>query len=138
VLFLIVLYFISDLAPFRDLPLFRGQIGGAALVIAGFLMFLPAVGQFRSAGTQVAPTSATNNQLVTAGLYKFTRNPMYVGMIAIALGVAFWFGRPLMFLAPVLIFVITNWIFIPFEEAKMRRQFGASFDAYAQRVRRWL
>ena len=35
-----------------------------------------------------------------------------------------------MFLAPVLVFMIANWVFIPFEEAKMRRQFGDAFDAY--------
>jgi protein-S-isoprenylcysteine O-methyltransferase Ste14 len=43
-----------------------------------------------------------------------------------------------MLLAPVLMFAVANWVFIPMEEAKMRRQFGDAFDAYTQRVRRWL
>jgi protein-S-isoprenylcysteine O-methyltransferase Ste14 len=43
-----------------------------------------------------------------------------------------------MFLAPLLVLAIANWVFIPYEEAKMRRQFGEAFDAYCRRVRRWV
>ena len=43
-----------------------------------------------------------------------------------------------MFLAPLGVFAITNFVLIPFEEAKMRRQFGEAFDAYCKRVRRWI
>jgi protein-S-isoprenylcysteine O-methyltransferase Ste14 len=43
-----------------------------------------------------------------------------------------------MLLAPVFMFAVANWAFIPFEEAKMRRQFGDVFDAYTRRVRRWI
>lgn len=63
---------------------------------------------------------------------------MYLAMTLFALGGALWMGRPLMLLAPVLMFAVANWVFIPFEEAKMRRQFGDAFDAYTRRVRRWL
>ena len=97
-----------------------------------------AVAHFRAVGTQVMPTSERNDRLVTTGLYAFTRNPMYLGLVIAALGVALWFGRPLMYLAPILVFLIANFVFAPYEEAKMRRQFGEAFDAYAARVRRWL
>ena len=43
-----------------------------------------------------------------------------------------------MFLAPVMTFATANWVHIPFEEEKMRRQFADAFDAYARKVRRWL
>ena len=43
-----------------------------------------------------------------------------------------------LFLAPLAVFATTNWVHIPFEEASMRRQFGAEFDAYVSRVRRWI
>jgi protein-S-isoprenylcysteine O-methyltransferase Ste14 len=97
-----------------------------------------AIAQFRRAGTEVSPTSKTNAKLVVSGVYRFTRNPMYLGLTIASLGVAVFFGRPLMFLTPLFVFVIANWVFVPFEEAKMRRQFGAAFDAYVERVRRWL
>jgi protein-S-isoprenylcysteine O-methyltransferase Ste14 len=94
--------------------------------------------QFRAAKTQFLPTSATNNALVTGGVFAFTRNPMYLGMTLICLAAALWFGRLPMLLAPVAMFAVANTAFIPFEEAKMRRQFGEAFDAYCKRVRRWL
>jgi protein-S-isoprenylcysteine O-methyltransferase Ste14 len=43
-----------------------------------------------------------------------------------------------MFVAPLAVFATVNWVHIPFEEAKMRRQFGAAYDVYVARVRRWV
>jgi protein-S-isoprenylcysteine O-methyltransferase Ste14 len=63
---------------------------------------------------------------------------MYLGLTILSLGVAFWVGRPPMFAVPVLLFAICNWVHIPFEEEKMRRQFGAAFDDYTNKVRRWI
>jgi protein-S-isoprenylcysteine O-methyltransferase Ste14 len=63
---------------------------------------------------------------------------MYVAMILLTLGVAIWIGQPLMYLAPFFMYLVADRIFIPFEEAKMRAQFGEAFDAYCRRVRRWL
>ena len=135
---LIALYFLSDLSAFRSLPDWSNTIAAVLCLVLGLAVSAAAVLQFRRAGTQVRPDSETNNKLIVSGLYRLTRNPMYLGMIFITLGAAFWFGRPLMFLSPLMVFALTNFVFIPFEEAKMRRQFGADFDAYVQRVRRWL
>ena len=135
---LIALYFISDLAPFRDWPVWGSQPLGALIFILGMIAPVIAILQFRRAGTEVSPTSPTNSKLVVEGPYRLTRNPMYLGLAIASLGVAVFFGRPLMFVTPLFVFVIANWIFIPFEEAKMRRQFGDEFDAYVKRVRRWL
>jgi protein-S-isoprenylcysteine O-methyltransferase Ste14 len=43
-----------------------------------------------------------------------------------------------MFAVPVLAFATANWVHIPFEEAKMRRQFGSAYDSYTAKVRRWI
>ena len=138
ILALIALYFVSELPAFRGLPSWQSQFAGALLFLTGLLGPVIAITQFRAAGTEVSPTSETNAKLVVSGIYRFTRNPMYLGLSIASLGVALWFGRPLMFLAPLFVFAITNWIFIPFEEAKMRRQYGAEFDTYTTRVRRWI
>jgi protein-S-isoprenylcysteine O-methyltransferase Ste14 len=61
---------------------------------------------------------------------------MYLGLVLVTLGIALWVGAWPMFLAPIAIFATANWVHIPFEEEKMRRQFGASFDAYASKTRR--
>ncbi len=110
---------------------------GIALVVVGFIPPLWAVSLFRREGTELNPTSAANRKLVTGGPFRFTRNPMYLGLVVITLGVAVWIGAWPMFLAPVAVFATVNWIHIPYEEAKMRRQFAAAFDDYARKVRRW-
>jgi protein-S-isoprenylcysteine O-methyltransferase Ste14 len=53
-------------------------------------------------------------------------------------GIAIWVGAWPMFLAPIAVFATTNWGHIPFEETKMRRQFGAAYDGYVAQVRRWI
>jgi len=93
---------------------------------------------FRRAGTEFNPTSPANSALVTSGPFQFTRNAMYLGLVMITLGVAIWIGAWPMFLVPIATFATCNWVHIPFEEAKMRRQFGEAFDAYAAKVRRWV
>ena len=111
---------------------------GIGLIAISFIAPVWALILFRRAGTQINPTSATNNKLVTDGPFRFTRNPMYLGLVLLSLGVAVATGAILMFVAPILVFAIANWVHIPFEEAKMRRQFGPAFDIYARNVRRWL
>ena len=59
-------------------------------------------------------------------------------IVVFTIGVGFAVGSLPMFAAPVLLFATANWVHIPFEEAKMRRQFGAEFGAYASQVRRWI
>ncbi len=135
---LTALYFLSELPLFAGLPQWRSQPVGLIVFIIGVALPVIGVSQFRAAGTQIMPASEKNDALVTTGVYSFTRNPMYVGVITASFGAALFFGRPLMFLAPLIVFAITNFALIPFEEAKMRRQFGDVFDAYCKRVRRWI
>ncbi len=111
---------------------------GIALVLLGWAPPVWAVVMFRRAGTELNPTSPENKKLVVSGPYGLTRNPMYLGLTIVTLGIALWVGAWPMFLAPVAVFATANWVHIPFEEAKMRRQFGADFDAYTAKVRRWL
>jgi len=108
------------------------------LVAAGLALSVTAIALFRREDTEINPVSTTNRKLVISGPYRFTRNPMYLGLVTITLGIAFWIGASPMFLAPIATFTTANWVNVPFEEAKMRRQFGAEFDAYVSRVRRWI
>jgi protein-S-isoprenylcysteine O-methyltransferase Ste14 len=129
---------VSWLDPWRTLPYFRSLWLGVALVAIGFAISFWAVSLFRREGTELNPTSKTNKSLVIRGPFRFTRNPMYLGLVIFTLGIAFWVGSPPMFAVPLLVFATTNWAHIPFEEEKMRRQFGAAFDNYRNEVRRWI
>ena len=111
---------------------------GMGLVTAGVVLAASSALLFRSEGTELNPTSSTNARLVTSGPFRLTRNPMYLGLVLVTLGIAAWVGAWPMFLAPVATFATANWVHIPFEEAKMRRQFGVAFDEYARSVRRWI
>ena len=108
------------------------------LVVLGLTLAAPAAILFWREGTEINPTSMANRKLVISGPFRLTRNPMYLALVIVALGVAFWVGSWPMFLAPIALFATANWVHIPFEEQKMRRQFGEAFDAYAREVRRWI
>ncbi len=137
-LFLAATYGLSLVPGFNTALEFPTRPVGLIVIIGALAILFGAMLQFRLANTQLLPTSPVNNALVTGGVFSVTRNPMYLAMMLFCLGGALWFGRPVMLLAPVLMFAVANWAFIPFEEAKMRRQFPETFDAYCKRVRRWI
>jgi protein-S-isoprenylcysteine O-methyltransferase Ste14 len=105
---------------------------------AGIALAAWSVGTFAAAGTEIAPTSASNKKLVTGGPFRFTRNPMYLSLVLAMVGVAFYMGTLPFFAVPVLLFLLCHLVFIPFEEAKMQRQHGSPYTDYLHRVRRWI
>ena len=111
---------------------------GVALALLPWALPVWALIIFRREGTEIDPTSPTNRALIVGGPYRYTRNPMYLGLTLVTLGIAIVVGTWPMFLAPVAVFATANWVHIPFEEAKMHRQFGADYDQYRRRVRRWV
>ena len=75
---------------------------------------------------------------VMEGPYKFTRNPMYLGVSTALLGAAVYFGNLLSFLSPIIFFFVMNYYFVPFEEKLMESLFGKKYLDYKKKVRRWL
>jgi len=128
----------SYLAGWPRFPGLRLVWLAVALIALGIALAAAAAMLFRREGTELEPTSTANRKLVTSGPFRVTRNPMYLGLIIVTIGVAFWVGAWPMFLVPVALFATANWVHVPFEEEKMRRQFGEAFDAYARKVRRWI
>jgi protein-S-isoprenylcysteine O-methyltransferase Ste14 len=93
---------------------------------------------FRQRGAEVMPSSDTHPALVASGPFRFTRNPMYVGMVVLGIGAALVIGTWLMWLVPVVVFVLDQFVIIPYEESSMERAFGEAYREYRARVRRWL
>lgn len=127
-----VLYRWRALTDWQSVPL------GIVLVVIGAGFAFWGRYTFFAEKTEIMPTSATNAKLVRHGPFAVTRNPMYLGLVLLTLGIAFWAGSLPLFLVPIALFATTNWIHIPFEEEKMRRQYGADFDGYTAQVRRWM
>ena len=136
--YLIVFGLLSALLPWRESLDLRFVVAGIVITVLGFAVSVSAALLFRSEGTELNPTSEENKVLVIRGPYRYTRNPMYLGLVIFTLGIALIVGSLPMFAVPALMFATANWVHIPFEEAKMRRQFGSTYDDFTLRVRRWI
>lgn len=109
------------------------------LVALGLSLAVWAVLNFRSAATTVNPVAIENTtSLVVSGPYKWTRNPMYVGMAVVVAAFGLWLGHwSGMVAVAAFVAFITRFQIIP-EERMMREKFGPAFDDYCARVPRWL
>lgn len=107
------------------------------LILVWFALFISAVTRFRRAGTSIIPNKPVS-AFVVSGPYRFTRNPMYVSLAALYLGVALilnsWWPVPLL---PFVLFGIERLV-IAREERYLRERFPVEYPAYCSRVRRWL
>jgi len=114
------------------------RIGVAVtVVLLGFLMLANALGLFRRTGQNPAPWKSTP-EILSSGVYRITRNPMYVGMALLqaGIGIAWANGWPIALLPPVLLAIYR--IAIRHEEEYLERKFGDSYIEYKNSVRRWL
>lgn len=112
---------------------------GGGVALAGFALNLAPKLRFRRAGTTVNPLRPqASTQLVTDGLHRFSRNPMYLGQALILLGFALWQHHSAAFLAlPLYLGWVSRFQIVP-EERALRAKFGVAYIDYCQRVRRWL
>lgn len=112
----------------------------ALLVTGAAIIFLfPAIRAFRKARTTVNPIRIEQaSTLVTTGIYRVTRNPMYLGMVLMLAAWAVWLGGIPVWLGPVTLLLWLDRFQIRPEERAMQTLFGAEFDAYRARTRRWL
>ena len=105
--------------------------------LVGFAIMISAWWQFRQSGIAICPTARTEG-LITKGVYQYTRNPMYLGMVMMLCGVALFFGSFPYYLAAATLFAILNWVFCPYEESKLRSTFGEHYVAYTDTACRWI
>jgi protein-S-isoprenylcysteine O-methyltransferase Ste14 len=110
---------------------------GVPLVIGGLGMAFYHARLFRKLGTNLT-TFDEPGQLVTGGMYRVTRNPMYLGFVLALLGGAIWLGTLAPFGVVITFIIITDRWYIAFEERAMAAKFGAAYDDYRRRVRRWI
>ena len=110
---------------------------GAAAAMAGILLDVWCVAMFLRAGSDPRP-DRPSKVLFTGGLFRYSRNPMYLGGVLTYAGVAVWAEWWWAFaLLPVVLYALTRWV-IRREEAYMERTFGEAYRDYRRRVRRWL
>ena len=105
---------------------------GVCFDMAGLLVF-------RKAQTTISPLAPQRSStVVTSGVYRLTRNPMYLGLVLILLGLAVYLASPWVLLGPVAFAAYITRFQIQPEERVLAARFGAAYTDYCARVRRWL
>lgn len=129
---------IQALAPWR-LGLALGARAGAAVLVAGLGVALvaAAIGLFRRSGQDPKPWESTP-AIISSGIYRFTRNPMYVGMALLQAGIGIGFGNLWIVALVPPVLAVVYWTAIRHEEAYLERKFGDAYRSYKASVRRWL
>ncbi|MBY5754329.1 isoprenylcysteine carboxylmethyltransferase family protein [Rhizobium leguminosarum bv. viciae] len=122
--------------PFLPAAMPAGGLG-SIVFLAGLALLIWAAATFRRAGTQVQLSRPTTT-IVDEGPYRFTRNPIYIGMFLglIGLAVAFDSLWLIILLAP--FYLVIRYGVVAREEAYLERKFGDAYLAYKARIRRWL
>ena len=134
---LAIAFSVHLLFPSWDTITFNAPILGMSLGFIGFCVMIGGWLTFQKHKVAICPT-ATTEKLITSVLYSFSRNPMYLGMILIGVGIMLFFHSYALYGVTLIIFCLLNFIFIPYEEAKLVRVFGGEYSRYSERVRRWL
>lgn len=114
-----------------------GVLGGWTLILAGLVIMVGGLITFAFARTAVMPTLPAR-RLMTTGLYRYSRNPMYVGLtIAYAGGILL---TNIAWSALILVGVLVAFdrLIVPRKERYLRAEFGDLYEQYCQQVRRWL
>ena len=133
------MYGTAKIMPSLQFSLSGSTVLAVGLGVMGMSLGVMGVTQFRKAQTTPNPQALEKvSSLVTSGIYRYSRNPMYLGLVLILLGWAFYLSHFLSFvLLPVFILYMTRFQIQP-EEQMMARKFGKTYQAYLNKVRRWI
>ena len=116
----------------------RVAVGGIAIAL-GALVAVQGARMFWRNKTTINPVDLESaSALVTSGVFRFSRNPMYVGFTALLVGWAVCLAAPWALVGPVAFVLFTNRFQIIPEERVMRDKFGQAYDDYQAQVRRWI
>jgi protein-S-isoprenylcysteine O-methyltransferase Ste14 len=111
---------------------------GLGVVVGGTALLLSCVREFYVQGKGTLAPWSPPRTLVTTGVYRLSRNPMYVAVVVVLLGWAAWFASPglLAYAAAILLAFHVRVVFV--EEPQLERSFGDEWRRYSRRVHRWL
>ncbi|MBK8857486.1 MAG: isoprenylcysteine carboxylmethyltransferase family protein [Opitutaceae bacterium] len=134
-----VMWGAAHFAPVFNFTLPAGQLIAAGLAAIGLVIAVLGVVSFRRAKTTVNPLQpAAASSLVISGIYRRTRNPMYLGLLLVLLGWGALLGNALAFVFAAAFIPLMNRLQILPEERFLAARFGTAFTAYQSAVRRWI
>jgi protein-S-isoprenylcysteine O-methyltransferase Ste14 len=110
---------------------------GAVLMVAGVVLNLLTDSAFKNRATPVSP-DAVPTAFVVSGVFRVTRNPMYLGMALIVASAALLLGEPIGLIAAFAFVAVMDRSFVPGEERNLELAFGSDYVDYKSAVRRWI
>ena len=136
----LIIFYISQLVNDELLEGLWARIVALVLLFVGFGFTFSAIASFRSAKTTSDPRDITRAEhLVIDGVYKYTRNPMYLGLLIVLVGWGFWTGTLIgAFAGPIFFIAIMTRLQIGPEERFLAEKFGDEYAEFAERTRRWI
>ena len=136
-MFIVLAYFLGRFVPLPFVvPAILRNLG-LLMTFIGFLLGMGAFLEFRNARTTVDPHGSSQH-VVTSGIYRFTRNPIYLGFLLMVIGLPLNSGSYWgVVMAPFYIFLM-NRLVIEHEEDYLEKKFGKTYASYKAQVRRWL
>jgi protein-S-isoprenylcysteine O-methyltransferase Ste14 len=111
---------------------------GAAILAIGLAIYVWCVADFALAGRGTPAPIDPPRELVVRGLYRFARNPMYVGVLAVIAGQAALFASLPLALYAIVVLACFHLFVIGYEEPTLRRSFDGAYERYCAAVPRWL
>lgn len=136
-LFIVIAYFLGRFVPLPFVAPMSLRYCGLLLTFVGFLLGIGALREFRRARTTLNPHGSAT-QVVSSGIYRFTRNPIYLGFLLMVIGLPLNSGLYWGIVLAPLYLLTMNRLVIAREEAYLERKFGKAYTSYTSRVRRWL
>jgi protein-S-isoprenylcysteine O-methyltransferase Ste14 len=114
------------------------QVMSAIIFFIGFLIMTTCILRFAFYGRGTLSPADPTKQLITVGLYKYSRNPMYIGVLLMLIGLSVLFGSNSLGMYTMFVFISFNIFIVFFEEPRLRKDFGEDYMNYCKRVRRWI
>lgn len=133
----ILLMLIIRALPLKPIIGFPWNLSGLPLLFFGIYVAVMTKKLFKKSKTPISP-NASPTQLHQNGFYKFTRNPMYLGIVIGLVGIALLTTRVINLVFPLIYFFIMDKLFIIKEEANLEKEFGRQFLDYKRKTRRWI
>lgn len=135
----LMMWVLAKMFPALNLAWLHSSVVAFAVALLGFAISLVSMVAFRRAHTTMDPKRpASASSLISSGIYRYSRNPMYLGVLLVLAGWAIYLGNVLSMLGLfVFIAYITRFQITP-EERLLNQKFGVVFESYKNKVRRWL
>lgn len=124
--------------PIIKKPFGLEQLGGAFIFVVGFIIMIDCILRFAYQGKGTLSPADPTRELVVKGLYQYSRNPMYIGVMLILAGEAIFFEQGRFWFYVIGVALLFNLFIIFVEEPRLKRDFGAAYEAYRKKVRRWV